>query len=254
MKAKRSAIFLSLFIVSLLCPVHAQQPPARPVPATPPAARHPLWKVEGKSSVVYLLGSMHLLKPEDYPLPNVIEAAFTNSQIAMFEADIDELLSGETQVKFMSEGQLPDGQTLRSYLSPPTYAAFSTRVGQMAPLPGMSSLLDNFKPGVAAAMLETMAWLKLGFDPGESMDKRFYDRAKQGGKQIVPLESVDVQLGMLTGVPVVESEGLIKSTLMEIADMERSSREVVSAWKSGDSAKLDALLHRSLAQAGGAYK
>src|SRR5690242_10597133 len=59
---------------------------AQPGPAA--ASRHCLWKVQGKTNVVYLLGSVHVLKETNYPLAAPIEQAFTNSQIAVFEADI----------------------------------------------------------------------------------------------------------------------------------------------------------------------
>ena len=34
---------------------------------------HPvtLWRVAGQSNTIYLLGSIHLLRPEDHPLPAV---------------------------------------------------------------------------------------------------------------------------------------------------------------------------------------
>src|SRR3989442_291715 len=49
---------------------------------------HSLWKIQGQQNAVYLLGSIHLLKKEDYPLPAPIEAAFANSRVAVFETDI----------------------------------------------------------------------------------------------------------------------------------------------------------------------
>src|SRR5207237_10898388 len=76
-------------------------------------AKHSLWKLEGERSTVYLLGSVHLLKKEDYPLPSPIEAAFTNAQIVVFETDQEKMQAQETQMKLMSKAQLPAGQTLR---------------------------------------------------------------------------------------------------------------------------------------------
>jgi len=40
-----------------------------------------------------LLGSVHVLKKEDYPLPAPIEAAFSDSKTAVFETDIAALRS-----------------------------------------------------------------------------------------------------------------------------------------------------------------
>ena len=77
-----------------------------------------VWKVEGKSNVVYLLGSVHVLKPENFPLPAPLESAFSNAQVAVFEADADKMSEPEVQAKLMSKAQLPAGETIKQQLSP----------------------------------------------------------------------------------------------------------------------------------------
>ena len=84
------------------------------------ATRQPLWKIEGKGTV-YLLGSVHVLKKEHYPLAAPLEAAFDKSKIAVFEADPDALQKPEFAMKLMTQSALPAGQTLRDQLSPKLY-------------------------------------------------------------------------------------------------------------------------------------
>src|SRR5258707_14836908 len=120
MKATR---VYGLFLLLASCILH----PAGAQPAVAPkssATLHSLWRVEGKSNVVYLAGSIHLLKPADYPLAAPIEAAFTNSRIAVFETDMEQMESAETQAKVLAQSQLPEGQTVETQLSPATYARF----------------------------------------------------------------------------------------------------------------------------------
>src|ERR1700722_8988748 len=38
-----------------------------------------MWKIEGSQGTVYLLGSIHALKPGCYPLPSEMETAFAKS-------------------------------------------------------------------------------------------------------------------------------------------------------------------------------
>ena len=62
--SKSRLAFLPLLLLLVL-------PGIRPLAAQEvktPAALHSLWKVQGASNVVYLLGSVHLLKENDYPL------------------------------------------------------------------------------------------------------------------------------------------------------------------------------------------
>src|SRR5262245_54803023 len=54
-------IAFSLLALACVSPLAAQQP-AKAAPS------HSLWKIEG-ANTVYLLGSIHLLKESDYPLP-----------------------------------------------------------------------------------------------------------------------------------------------------------------------------------------
>jgi len=35
----------------------------------PASSKHSLWKIQGQQNSVYLLGSIHVLRKEDYPLP-----------------------------------------------------------------------------------------------------------------------------------------------------------------------------------------
>jgi len=77
----------SLGLVLVFCLSAAAMRPA----ADPPAVRHPLWKVSGEHNTVYLVGSVHCLKITDYPLPPVIQHAFSNAPIAVFETDLGKL-------------------------------------------------------------------------------------------------------------------------------------------------------------------
>src|SRR5512133_1274252 len=108
-----------LLVLASVSPLHAQ-------PAPQPSL-HTMWKAEGKTNgtAIYLLGSVHVLKAEDYPLPDIMENAFTNSPVLVFEADMAEMEDPKVQMKIMSKAQLPAGETLAQQLSPPVYAMFT---------------------------------------------------------------------------------------------------------------------------------
>src|SRR5215831_979181 len=112
MKTCRSIILRLLAVLCLLAtgPLLSAGEPAV-------GSKHCLWKLQGPRSTVFLLGSVHFLKKEHYPLPTPIESAFSNALVVAFEADLDELESVETQAKFLTAGRLPEGQTLKSQLT-----------------------------------------------------------------------------------------------------------------------------------------
>ena len=91
------------------------------------------------------------MQDKDYPLPSVIENAFTNAQIVAFETDIGELENPATAMKMMTKSQLPEGQTLETVLAPEIYKAFMKHVEES----GVPSIMvERMKPGMAAMTLE----------------------------------------------------------------------------------------------------
>jgi uncharacterized protein YbaP (TraB family) len=54
------------------------------------SGHHTLWTVKGKTHTVYLLGSVHLLKPDEQ-LPQVMDAAYRDAEKLVMEIDMDDL-------------------------------------------------------------------------------------------------------------------------------------------------------------------
>src|SRR5438552_7706087 len=140
-------------------------------PASAALARDFLWKVSGKTGVVYLVGSVHLLTQDFYPLSTTLEGAFTESDLLVEEADLAELTSPQTQMLILSRGVLPSNQTLDKVLSPAAFARISRRAEQLS-LP--IEPLKRFKPWLLALTLSQIEWQKAGFDAELGLDKHFY--------------------------------------------------------------------------------
>ena len=71
---------LAFVLAALLLPAaHADQPAAQAPAAKAGTERPLLWKVSDADNAVYLLGSFHLLKPDDYPLPAEVDRAFDDA-------------------------------------------------------------------------------------------------------------------------------------------------------------------------------
>lgn len=213
---------------------------------TSTTTRHCLWKVQGTNAPVYLLGSFHLLKAEDWPLAAPLESAYTNARIAVFETDLAKMEEPETQMKMLAKSSLPAGETLKGQLSAETYGKFLEYVKKLE-LP--EEMFTQLKPTLAAIMLTVLEIQKLGFDPSHGVDKHFYERARKDGKEIVGLETLDFQIGLITEFSKEEGELLMKSSLKEIENLRQSFEDLVKAWKSGDAAKLEKLMNESLNEA-----
>ncbi len=229
----------------LAAPALAQQP------KTAATTRHCLWKVQGQRSTVYLLGSVHVLKPEDYPLPTVMEQAYTNSSLTVFETDMDAMEGLDVQQKIMSKALLPEGETLSGQLSPEVYKKFTNHLAD-AQLPAF--MFERLKPSLAAITLEVAEIQKLGFNPDYGLDKHFFKRAKKEGKKTVPLETLDFQIGLVTEFSKEEGELLMKVMLEDIDKTKSEFPELIRAWRTGDANQLEKLLNEASREAPAIFK
>jgi uncharacterized protein YbaP (TraB family) len=236
---------LLLFALCLNSPLAAQE--------TKPAAGklHSLWKVQGKQNTVYLLGSIHLLKKENYPLPAAMETAFTNCAVVVFEADLSAAEDLTLAMSLMSKSQLPEGQTLKDILSPDVYQSFTNHASQ-SPLP--LEMLVRYTPGMAATTIEGLEMMRLGFDPELGLDMHFYKLARKDGKRIVPLESMDFQMGLLNGLSKEEGDWFMKQTLNGLDNVKTEVADMVKYWETGEGDKLAQLLDRGLKESATIYK
>ena len=103
---KRAIRSLSIFSILLLLglTVLAQE-------AVSQAKKTFLWKVQSKTNTVYVLGSIHYLKKEMYPLDEKIEKAFDQSDVLVVEANINDIGKVDLQ-KLVGNGFYPENETL----------------------------------------------------------------------------------------------------------------------------------------------
>jgi uncharacterized protein YbaP (TraB family) len=197
---------------------------------------HCLWKAKGESNTVYFLGSIHELRETDYPLPQVIESAFTNCQIAVFEVDISKALDSNTLAVLRPKSWLPAGTSLRELLPASVYVSFSNHVDEVGM--SMAKSFDSLKPVMAVEKLKLAKFKRFGayFDYG--VDKHFAKLAQESGRQIIGLETVDLEIDLLASFSESEQELVVERFLSNADNVEKQFNDLVLAWKNGDSSRL----------------
>src|SRR5690606_16077394 len=81
-----------------------------------------LWQVSDADNTVYLLGSFHLLKADDYPLSSDVNEAFADAEAVVFEMPPEEMSSPQLPVQMMQAAVRTDGTTLDDELPADTAA------------------------------------------------------------------------------------------------------------------------------------
>ena len=107
-----------------------------------------LWRVTGNEGEVHLLGSIHLAKPDMYPLDARIEEAFRASDNVVVEIDISGGNMAEQQALAVQLSLYSDGSTVKDHLSPESFAKFQTFLDDRGlPL----AVFQVFRPWMSAA-------------------------------------------------------------------------------------------------------
>ncbi len=204
-----------------------------------------MWSVSGERNQVYLLGSVHLLRESDYPLPAVIDRAYEDAEALVMELDMDDLDPFAMQATVNRLGMLPPGQSLEDALGPADYAAASEAAAALeVPL----DLLARSEPWLAAITIEQLVLTRLGFNPLYGVEMTLSTRAQADRKPIDGLETVDEQLGFLDGLSAEAQRDLLLQTLAEGGEIQSLMDELIAAWKSGDIEFLEANMLVELAE------
>jgi hypothetical protein len=198
-----------------------------------------LWSIETGKNTVYLLGSLHILKSDSFPLGKKIEDAYRDSKKIVLETDLD---SPEFQAKMITLGLYPEGQTLEQNVSKETYRLLEKELVAVG-LP--VAHFNRFRPWVCALALTFMEFQRLGFDPSYGIDTHFFNKAKKDGKEIIALETIDYQLGLFTKMGKAEQESFLRQALKDLEVIETMASEMVSSWKTGDVDKLNSIIKLS---------
>jgi uncharacterized protein YbaP (TraB family) len=240
-RIKRKNYRLSRIVLCLTCVcmlVHIVYAPG----VRSDTGRHFLWSMQTSKNTVYLLGSVHFLRSDAYPLAQAIERAYDDSPKVMFEADLDAVNDPAVQTKTMTLGLYLDGQTLQQNLSDQTYKRLKERVA-VAGLP--MAQFDYFKPWLAAVTLTVIELQKLRFDPSYGVDAYFFGKAKKDGKKRIFLEPVEYQLDLFATMGEQDQESFLRQTLEDLKVLETMASDMVNAWQGGDVDSLDAIMNMS---------
>ena len=197
-----------------------------------------VWKASRGAGVIYLVGSVHMLTNDFYPLAPPLEAAFKDSDLLVEEADLAEMLSPNTQFSMLSKGMLPAGQTLDKVVSPSTMALVNQHVGGPLPI----EALKQFKPWFLAMTLEALEWQNAGFDASLGLDKHFFDRAQTEGKTIQGLETTDFQISLFDNMTRDQQDRFLAETLKSVDKEKAAVTRLTGAWKNGDITTIERLV------------
>jgi uncharacterized protein YbaP (TraB family) len=207
------------------------------------AAQVLLWRVSAPGATAYLLGSVHVARPDIYPLNPYIERAFADSSRLVVELDVRAVDQARLQQRIIELGMQPAGHTLSEGLSEKQVTSLEQRLEKIGVPLGAADLM---KPWVVYTMLAALELAQLGYDDSNGIDLHFLQKA--GDRAIIALESMDFQLELLAGFSLQDQLALLVGYLEQSpAAVMGSTATLFDAWQAGDEAGLDRIVHQDMA-------
>lgn len=197
-----------------------------------------LWKVSDRNNAVYLLGSIHLLREDDYPLSADVDAAFDDAARIVFEVSPEELGSPAASTSFREAANLPEGRTLSDLISPRLREKLDLLLARQG---GSLDQVNQYSPWFVNLSLMLGLSHSLGFSPELGVDQYLMQRAEEAGKPTAGLETIDDQLRALADAPIAEQVLGLEDFLDRPQEMPGELAELHEAWRAGDVPGLEAI-------------
>lgn len=202
-----------------------------------------LWKVEGADGKekVYLLGSIHIVPGDIYPLSKKITDAYESSGFLVVEADVNSIDPAKVQQMVLEKGVYTDGSSLEEELSESLYK----KLGEALKTTGMLGIEQAkiMKPWLVALTVPQLLILKLGYKADNGIDMYFLKKAATDKKRILELESADFQFDLLSGFSDDLQKKFLESTLDELDTFKEEYDSMVKAWKDDNTARMENIVN-----------
>jgi uncharacterized protein len=203
-----------------------------------PLAAVPLWSVVNANgtSTVLLLGSVHMLRAEDQPLPETVRAAYLRAERVVMELDPLELEPAASWAALQRIGIVSPGRAVSDVLSEEEWRHAETGAADA----GLDlAAVAELEPWFAAIALYTGALALAGYDPALGVDHQVAGWARRDEKPVTGLESIDEQLLLFKRLDTQTQRQLLLKTLQDLASAQADTGALVASWREGDVAALE---------------
>lgn len=238
---KRIVIFCSVIIIAgfFSCVTPAVQPTIEnEIVIQEVITGSSVWKVSRGSNIMYLGGSIHILRESDFPLPDEFDLALSQSDILVLEADIEQMEDEHIVMYLMSQMFLPDNVSLRTILDSETYGMLSAALMEYGfPI----EFADNLKPSMVMNILLSLHLESLGYEQ-QGVDVYYLLKAKNENIPVTYLETLESQIDMLVSMGDGYENEYVKYTLQDMDNTEAGLEELLSGWRNGIAAGTEEML------------
>ena len=156
-----------------------------------------VWEaVDQNGNSIYLMGSMHLALPDAVNYPGYYETAYAKCDALAVECDVSNV--NISQLSALNSVLYTDGTKISDHVPKDDYEKAKTTLQNAGTY---MSAYDYYKPIMWTQIAEVTAATQAGLSADYGADTFMIKRAKEEGKEILELESVEYQYEIMAEIP-----------------------------------------------------
>ncbi|WP_258306831.1 TraB/GumN family protein [Vibrio sp. 11986-1-5] len=179
-----------------------------------------------------IVGSIHVGKSSMYPLSSTLYERLVTSNGLIIEVDLSNSQAVTYPPPSVTSQQVLTTQQYRQLVN--AAQLLKQDINRLAKLPPWSTALQ----------LQFLHLQQLGYFAEQGVDLHFIRQAEQIGIALLPLETVQYQIDVLTNLPN-DGQELLIALLDEWENQHGITECLIESWQRGDSVKLEQLLKQT---------
>lgn len=223
-------LLLRLLVLSLICNLSI--------------ADTSLWRVSDGKHTLYLGGTIHLLRPQDYPLPAEFDQALAMADELILEVVMSDADLGAFQSKLSREG-FYKGPGLQDHLEQSTWQQLEVFCDARGLPP---ETLSQLKPALLMLTLFDVERRRLGIN-AQGVDSWYENQAIAANKPVYGLETAEQQLDFILAMGVGNEDAFVQQTIKDLNEMGPLIDEMIAAWRTGETEEIEHMLVRDMRDA-----
>ncbi len=198
-----------------------------------------MWKVtspEGKT--IYMMGSMHALKDECYPLPDYVQAAVDDCEVLAVEYDLTDLNQTlAASLKYNDKMTYPSGESIHDHISDETWQALCSYLEHYDEDP---TAYESMRAWYIYSAIQKLPLRDTGLSYDKGFDLNILNAVHDAGKEVYNVESADFQMKLFFELSDSVYDILLASYSED--NIKKVNGELVTSydsWRAGDIEGLD---------------
>lgn len=188
-------------------------------------------------AAIYLLGSIHVADDSIYPLSDNIMLGYSSSDYLAVEVDIVEINTNlRLQMQMAQKMLYKDGSKIKDHLGEDLY---NQMVDFLREKNSYMSIYDKYKPAFFESLLESAMYKDACMDANNGIDMHFLNLAKEEGKEILEVETLEFQYDLLTSNPIELDKLIITDYIVNYDKNISEIKDLYLTWKQGNIAEIE---------------